>query len=89
MRGPIAAFVESLRVEQADFDRVLATVLFMDIVDSTVQAATLGDAGWHDMRARHDQIVRSQIARYRGREIKTMGPSRPSPVPRKCSFPRR
>jgi class 3 adenylate cyclase len=69
----IADFVESLRVEQADFDRVLATVLFTDVVDSTVQAAALGDAGWRDMRARHDQIVRSQIARYRGREIKTMG----------------
>ena len=69
----IAAFVESLRVEQADFDRVLATVLFTDIVDSTSQAAALGDAGWRDVRGRHDQIVRSQIARYRGREIKTMG----------------
>jgi class 3 adenylate cyclase len=69
----IAAFVETLRVEQADFDRVLATVLFTDVVDSTAQAAALGDAGWRDVRARHDQIVRSQIARYRGREIKTMG----------------
>jgi class 3 adenylate cyclase/alpha-beta hydrolase superfamily lysophospholipase len=69
----IAAFVESLRVEQADFDRVLATVLFTDVVDSTAQAAALGDGGWRDVRARHDQIVRSQIARYRGREIKTMG----------------
>jgi class 3 adenylate cyclase len=69
----IAAFVESLRVEQAVFDRVLATVLFTDVVDSTVQAAALGDSGWRDERARHDQIVRSLIARYRGREIKTMG----------------
>ena len=69
----IAAFVESLRVEQEYFDRVLATVLFTDIVDSTVQAAALGDAGWRDVRGRHDQIVRSQIARFRGREIKTMG----------------
>jgi class 3 adenylate cyclase len=69
----IAAFVESLRIEAADFDRVLATVLFTDVVDSTVQAAALGDARWRDVRARHDQIVRAQIARYRGREIKTMG----------------
>jgi class 3 adenylate cyclase len=69
----IAAFVESLRVEQEDFDRVLATVLFTDVVDSTAQAAALGDAGWRDVRARHDQIVRSQLARYRGHEIKTMG----------------
>jgi class 3 adenylate cyclase len=69
----IAAFVESLRVEQADFDRVLATVLFTDVVDSTAQSAALGDVAWRDVRTRHDQIVRSQIARYRGREIKTMG----------------
>jgi class 3 adenylate cyclase len=69
----IAAFVESLRVEQAEFDRVLATVMYTDIVDSTAQAASLGDARWQDIRGQHDAIVRSQIARYRGREIKTMG----------------
>jgi class 3 adenylate cyclase len=69
----IAAFVESLRVEQAEFDRVLATVMYTDIVDSTAQSTTLGDARWQDVRGQHDAIVRSQIARYRGREIKTMG----------------
>ena len=69
----IATFVESLRIEQSEFDRVLATVLYTDIVESTAQAATLGDASWHDVRRQHDAIVRSQIARYRGREIKTMG----------------
>ena len=69
----IAGFVESLRVEQAEFDRVLATVMYTDVVDSTTQAATLGDARWQDVRGQHDAIVRSQIARYRGREIKTMG----------------
>jgi class 3 adenylate cyclase len=69
----IATFVESLRIEQSEFDRVLATVLYTDIVESTAQAATLGDARWHDVRRQHDAIVRSQIARYRGREIKTMG----------------
>jgi class 3 adenylate cyclase len=69
----IARFVESLRVEQSEFDRVLATVLYTDIVDSTAQAAALGDARWHEVRRQHDAIVRSQIARYRGREIKTMG----------------
>jgi class 3 adenylate cyclase len=69
----IAAFVESLRVEQAEFDRVLATVMYTDIVDSTARATTAGDARWHDMLAQHDAIVRSQIARYRGQEIKTMG----------------
>ncbi len=69
----IGRFLETLRAEQAEFDRVLATVLFTDIVDSTAQAAAIGDARWKDTRARHDQIVRAQIARYRGREIKTMG----------------
>jgi class 3 adenylate cyclase len=69
----IAGFVESLRVEQAEFDRVLATVMYTDIVDSTAQGASLGDARWQAIRGQHDAIVRSQIARYRGREIKTMG----------------
>lgn len=69
----IAAFVESMRVEQAEFDRVLATVMYTDIVDSTAGAASLGDARWQDIRRQHDEIVRSQIARYRGREIKSMG----------------
>ena len=69
----IAAFVDSIRVEQAEFDRVLATVMYTDIVDSTARAASLGDARWQDIRAQHDAIVRSQISRYRGREIKSMG----------------
>ncbi len=69
----VGRFLESIRAEQAEFDRVLATVLFTDIVDSTAQAAALGDARWRETRAQHDQIVRAQIARYRGREIKTMG----------------
>ncbi len=69
----IGRFLETLRSEQAEFDRILATVLFTDIVDSTAQAAAIGDGRWKDTRARHDQIVRAQIGRYRGREIKTMG----------------
>ena len=80
----IAAFVESLRIEQADFDRVLATVMYTDIVDSTAQAAAVGDARWRDVRSQHDAIVRSQIARYRGREIKTMGDG--FLVPRLCGL---
>ena len=69
----IGRFLETLRSEQAEFDRILATVLFTDIVDSTAQAAAIGDGRWKETRARHDQIVRAQIGRYRGREIKTMG----------------
>lgn len=54
-------------------DRELATVLFTDIVSSTAQAAALGDHAWQDIRRRHDSIVRGELARFRGREIKTIG----------------
>jgi class 3 adenylate cyclase len=54
-------------------DRVLATVLFTDIVDSTAQAAAIGDVAWRQTRERHDALVRAQLGRFRGREIKTMG----------------
>jgi class 3 adenylate cyclase len=68
-----AAFLATLREDQAGLDRVLATVLFTDIVDSTAQAAAMGDARWREVRAQHDQIVRAHLARFRGTEIKTMG----------------
>jgi pimeloyl-ACP methyl ester carboxylesterase len=54
-------------------DRVLATVLFTDIVDSTKVAASAGDAAWNEILGRHNAIVREQIAAFRGREIKTTG----------------
>ena len=54
-------------------ERVLATVLFTDIVGSTDRAARLGDEQWRDLLDRHDQIVRSQIQRFRGREVNTTG----------------
>ncbi len=69
----IEGFLASIRQEEAEFDRVLATVLFTDIVDSTAWSAAMGDHEWRSIRERHDQLVRGQIARYRGREIKTMG----------------
>jgi class 3 adenylate cyclase len=59
--------------ERDTFDRVLATILFTDIVDSTGQAAAMGDRGWHDVRTRHDWVTRGQLARFRGREVKTLG----------------
>ena len=55
------------------YDRLLATVLFTDIVDSTAQAAAIGDREWRAIRERHDSLVRSQLAHFRGREVKTMG----------------
>jgi class 3 adenylate cyclase len=57
----------------AEPDRVLATVMFTDIVDSTRRAAELGDRDWRGLVERHDQLIRQQLERYRGREVKTMG----------------
>ena len=54
-------------------DRVLATVLFTDIVDSTKCAAALGDRKWHDLLDQHHSLVRQEIVRFRGREVKTTG----------------
>ena len=59
--------------EQDTFDRVLATILFTDIVDSTAQAAALGDRRWRDLREQHDRVTRAQLARFRGREVKSLG----------------
>jgi class 3 adenylate cyclase len=53
--------------------RVLATVLFTDIVDSTGQASKVGDGGWRAVLDRHDGIVDQQIERWRGHKIKTTG----------------
>ncbi len=57
----------------AEPDRVLATVLFTDIVDSTRRAGELGDARWRDVLAAHDRAIRLALDRFRGREIKTTG----------------
>jgi len=54
-------------------DRVLATVMFTDIVDSTSRAAELGDRRWRDLCDAHDRAVRRLLERYRGREVKTLG----------------
>jgi class 3 adenylate cyclase len=54
-------------------DRVLATVLFTDIVGSTERAAELGDRRWRDLLDSHDQTVRRQLERFRGHEVNTIG----------------
>ena len=59
--------------EPAEPDRVLATLLFTDIVGSTERAAELGDARWRDLVQRHHALVRQQLVRFRGREIDTAG----------------
>jgi len=59
----------------ASADRVLATVLFTDIVKSTEQLAAKGDREWRMLLDRHDALVRAQLARFRGREVSTAGDS--------------
>lgn len=70
----VERFVGRVRSEEQEtFDRILATVLFTDIVDSTVHAAAMGDHRWRDVREQHDHVTRAQVARFRGREVKTLG----------------
>jgi class 3 adenylate cyclase len=68
----VEEFVTGSRSEP-EAARVLATVLFTDIVASTEQAAELGDRRWRERLDAHDAAVRRALARFRGREIKTTG----------------
>jgi class 3 adenylate cyclase len=54
-------------------DRVLATVLFTDIVGSTTKAAELGDRSWRELLAAHHERIRRELSRFRGREVDTAG----------------
>ncbi|HXV32590.1 MAG TPA: adenylate/guanylate cyclase domain-containing protein [Gaiellaceae bacterium] len=54
-------------------ERVLATILFTDIVDSTRKAAELGDAGWRELLGRHNALVRRRLSEFRGTELNTTG----------------
>jgi class 3 adenylate cyclase len=65
-------FLTGSRAE-LEADRILATMLFTDIVDSTKRASELGDRRWRALLDQHDRIVRQEIARFRGREVKTLG----------------
>ena len=70
--GEVEEFLTGSRHE-AEPDRVLATVMFTDIVDSTTRAAELGDRQWCALLDRHDEAVRQQFARFRGQEVKNLG----------------
>jgi class 3 adenylate cyclase len=74
-RDSFQEIAEFLTGEQADVadDRILATVMFTDIVDSTRSAADIGDRDWRALLDAHDAIARSQLARFRGREVNTSG----------------
>ena len=54
-------------------DRVLATVVFTDIVDSTKRADAKGDRAWRDLLEAHNKTVRRELSRFRGREVKSLG----------------
>ena len=69
----VGTFLADVRDEEAEFDRVLATVLFTDIVGSTEKAAELGDRRWRELVHAHHASVRALLARYRGKEVDTAG----------------
>jgi len=69
----IEAFLFSVRAEEAELDRVLASVLFTDIVAATAKAASLGDRRWGGLVERHHATVRALLTRYRGLEVDTAG----------------
>jgi class 3 adenylate cyclase len=73
--GQYAWTTEQVRSLQAaqNTDRVLATVLFTDIVDSTARAAEVGDREWRRLLDRHDQVSRAEVTRWHGKLVKTTG----------------
>ena len=75
--GEVERFLDEVhkagRWDEHDAERVLATVLFTDIVGSTAKAVELGDARWRELRDAHHAIIRRQLARFRGRELDTAG----------------
>jgi DNA-binding NarL/FixJ family response regulator len=73
-RRVIGAFAGNpARATGLDADRVLATVMFSDIVSSTEKAAEIGDRRWRDVLDRHDALVRAELGAHGGREIKATG----------------
>jgi class 3 adenylate cyclase len=70
--GEVEEFLTGSRGE-VEIDRVLATVMFTDIVDSTKRAAELGDRDWRTLRERHSSAVRQLLTRFRGHEVKNLG----------------
>jgi len=68
----IEEFLTGVRHEP-DVDRILATLLFTDIVGSTARAAELGDRKWREVLDQHDAIARRQVERFRGRLVRSTG----------------
>ena len=70
--GEMEEFLTGTRHE-VEPDRMLATVMFTDIVDSTRRAAEVGDRAWRELLGQHDRLVRLALEQHRGREVKTTG----------------
>jgi class 3 adenylate cyclase len=70
--GEVEEFLTGSRYQQEP-DRMLATVLFTDICESTQRAAAIGDSAWRQLLERHDGLVRRAFERHRGREVKRTG----------------
>jgi pimeloyl-ACP methyl ester carboxylesterase len=70
--GEVQEFLTGAR-QEAEPDRVLATVMFTDICGSTERAAELGDSQWRDLLEAHQAAVRRDLDRFRGREVKALG----------------
>jgi class 3 adenylate cyclase len=70
--GEIEAFLTGTR-SAPEHDRVLATVLFTDVVSSTQHATELGDSRWHELIDMHDRMAADEVSRFRGRLIKNTG----------------
>jgi class 3 adenylate cyclase len=70
--GEIEEFLTGARTT-GSAERILTTVLFTDIVESTRRAAELGDSAWRELLERHDALVRAQLDLFRGREVKQTG----------------
>jgi len=73
VRSFLTQIWESGGWEEQEPDRVLATVLFTDIVRSSERASALGDRGWRELLERHHALVRRELLRFRGRELDTAG----------------
>ncbi|HET9213952.1 MAG TPA: adenylate/guanylate cyclase domain-containing protein [Gaiellaceae bacterium] len=69
----VERFLAGVRSDLEELNRVLSTVLFTDIVDSTQKAAELGNARWRELLERHHSTVRGLLALYRGEEVNTTG----------------
>jgi class 3 adenylate cyclase len=72
MLAEIEEFITGTR-GGSDAERVLTTIVFTDIVGSTERAAALGDDRWHALLDNHDNVVRHELERFRGREVNTVG----------------